>query len=85
MSCQDCSASRESSGAHRLFDPLCLFCGARLIQAIGKLPISPESVIARRRAVLADWMAMGHAEQDLRDLAKAKAPALEPIAKAARK
>jgi len=81
--CNDCLAARESSGHWRMFDPLCIFCGARLIQQIGKLPIPPEAVIARRRAVLADWMNYGHSEQEIRDLVKGRL-ALESVSKTAK-
>ena len=53
-----------------MFNPACLHCGARLIQYLGTLPIAPAECAQRRRAVLADWMAHGHAESDLRSLAK---------------
>lgn len=67
--CQCCAATREAP-AHAWFDPACLHCGARLIQRLGKLARPKDEITARRRKVLADWMAMGHAEEDLRRLAK---------------
>ncbi len=76
--CDDCNATREAP-AHRLFNPACLHCGARLIQQLGKLPRPRDEITARRRKVLADWVAYGHAEADLRELAKgALALAPEP-------
>lgn len=64
-----------------MFDPACLYCGARLIQRLGTLRMRPrDEIIARRRKVLADWVAMGHSEADLRALAASKTPALAPIA-----
>jgi hypothetical protein len=83
MSCQDCSAARETSGLWRLFDPKCLHCGARLIQQIGQLPIPPSDITRRRRAVLADWIAQGHAEKDIRELVRGPL-ALEPVTKSAK-
>lgn len=80
MACQCCAAARETKGAHRFFSPNCLWCGARLIKALGGLPIAVSECVARRRAVLADWMAYGHAEQELRALAKAPGIPLEPEA-----
>ena len=59
--------------------PSCIYCGARLIQALGRLPRPRDEIVARRRAVLADWVAYGHAEADLRELAKG-ALALAPDA-----
>lgn len=61
------------------FDVKCLHCGARLIQRLGKLPRPRDEITARRRKVLADWVAYGHAEADLRELTKgALALAPEP-------
>lgn len=48
-----------------------------MIQHIGTLPRQRQEVIDRRKKVLADWMAMGHEEQALRDLAKGPLP-LQP-------
>ena len=50
--------------------PSCIYCGARLIQALGRLPRPKDEIVARRRKVLADWVAHGHSEQELRALAK---------------
>jgi hypothetical protein len=71
--CDDCNATREAP-AHRMFNPVCLHCGARLIQRLGKLPRPKDEITARRRQVLADWMAQGHPEADLRRLAKGPVP-----------
>lgn len=76
--CECCNRSREYP-AYTLFCPSCLHCGARLIQRIGQLPISREDVVRRRRAVLADWMAHGHPEAALRELAAMNAPAIGPV------
>lgn len=62
------------------FDLKCLHCGARLIQRLGKLPRPKDEITARRRKVLADWVAYGHAEADLRALAKSPTLALAPDA-----
>lgn len=83
--CSDCEASRTCSGHYRLFSPACIHCGARLIQAIGKVGKTAAEITQRRRVVLADWMAMGHDEQELRALAAAKTPALAPATKETRK
>ena len=64
---------------HRMYDPACLHCGARLIRVLGTLPIAVSECQARRRSVLADWMAMGHAEKDLRELAKGQAPCIGQV------
>ena len=79
MTCTECSNARESSG-YRMFDPLCKWCGARLIQSIDRLAIPAAMATARRKVVLADWMKYGHDEQELRDLVKGPI-AFEPVAK----
>lgn len=63
-----------------MYDPLCLWCGARLIQRIAKAANTNAESVQRRRAVLADWMAQGHPEQELRELAKGPM-AVEPAVK----
>ena len=69
MTCQRCNTAKDFPG-HQMFDPACIFCGARLIQRLILQPITPEQCRDRRKAVLADWMAHGHDEQQLRALAK---------------
>ena len=60
--------------------PQCLFCTARLIQQIGKIRTATVAEItARRLVVLADALAYGHLEAEIRRLAKIKEPALEPL------
>lgn len=71
--CSDCNTTREAPG-HALFCPTCIWCGARLIQRIQRLPRPASEIRDRCRQVLADWMAYGHAEQELRKLAKGPAP-----------
>lgn len=53
-----------------MFSPACIFCGARLIQRIGKLHIAQSECVARRRAVLKDWVDWGHSEAQIRELVK---------------
>ena len=71
MICSDCQAAKETNGLWPQHNPTCLHCGARLMQQIEKLytPTS-EQITARRKVVLADWMAHGHSEQELRALVK---------------
>ena len=71
MICTDCKAASETSGLWPQHNPACLHCGARLIQRLGKVrtPTS-EQITARRKVVLADWIAHGHSEQELRALVK---------------
>lgn len=71
MSCHCCNMVREYPHFNQ-YCPSCLYCGARLIQRIGTLPIAESAAKARKRAVLRDWMAMGHPEDRLRALALEK-------------
>ena len=75
--CNNCQQASEAPGWawHSL---QCLWCGARLIQAIGRLPIPVSQVSQRRRAVLNDWVAWGHNEKTIRALVEEKALPLGP-------
>ena len=74
--CQDCQ--RASVGPlYALHCPKCIYCGARAIQRIQKLQITADEKRSRCRQVLADWMAHGHSESELRALAKGPT-ALQP-------
>ena len=77
--CTSCQASRETNGLWHTFDPACQFCGARLIQKIGRLQLNASESTARKRAVLVDWMALGHSEIEIRRLAKGTELALAPL------
>lgn len=74
--CEECAIARESPHYTR-FNPLCLWCGARLIQRIGALNRPRQELTERRRKVLADWVAMGHSEAEIRRLV-AGPSAIEP-------
>jgi hypothetical protein len=78
MTCDCCHRARLSP-AYPLFCPACLHCGARLIQAVGRLPIGRQEASTRRRKVLADWMAHGHPEQQIRNLADSDVMAIAPL------
>jgi len=80
LTCKCCKDALEWPGtvAARTYTPACLWCGARLIQALGKLRRPREEIAERRRKVLADWMAHGHSEAELRALAKGDALPLAP-------
>lgn len=70
MACHECHRAHETAGVCPWYCPSCLWCGARLIQRLGLLDKPREEIAARRRKVLADWLAFGHAEAELRRLAK---------------
>ena len=77
--CSSCSASQLTSGLWNTYDPACLYCGARLIQQLGKLRTSSSQQISqRRRNELAIWVAQGHSEAEIRALAKGKELAYAP-------
>lgn len=75
--CECCDRARGWA-RHPVHCPTCLPCGARLIQSIQRLPIPREAKIDRCRKVLADWMAHGHSEAEIRRLAKLEAMPLAP-------
>jgi len=68
--CEDCSGFKANPKWHRRFDPRCAQCGGRYLWAIQRTGIEVEKRRELLRKALADWMAMGHAEQLLRELAK---------------
>ena len=79
--CPSCQASRETNGLCTQFNtPQCLFCTARHIQTLSKLKtVTADAIIARRLVVLADAVAYGHLEPEVRRLVAIKEPALEPL------
>ena len=81
MTCTDCLASTITRGFWRQYNaPLCKYCSARLIQQIGKLKTpTSDQIIARRRAVIGIAIAQGHSEQEIRELAKSKTMAVQPV------
>jgi len=56
----------------------CLYCGARIIQHLATLPISPQDCARRRRSELALWVSHGHSEAQIRALAKGDQAPLQP-------
>lgn len=78
--CECCLAARETTGAYRYFALQCVWCGARLIQKLGRLSVTQAEITQRRRAVLADWTKYGHSEQEIRELVRGPM-AVAPIAK----
>ena len=53
-----------------MFTPKCIYCGARLIQMIGTLPIAVSAASERRKVALSDWVKYGHSEAEIRRLVK---------------
>jgi hypothetical protein len=82
--CTDCLAARESRGAYRVYNPLCLYCGARILQMMPKVCSTNAETTQRRRAMLKVWVDLDHDEIELRELAKQKSIAFEPVTKRAK-
>jgi hypothetical protein len=78
MTCTDCSAAQQTNGLWRQFNPLCLHCGARIVQCLRGLARPAAEIAKRQRAEVAHWMTFGHSEQDIRALAKEKMLAIAP-------
>lgn len=76
--CECCDVTRDSP-EHPSHCPSCSYCGARLIWRIQKLGRGATETKARCQTVLADWMRLGgHAENEIRSLAKQKAMPIKP-------
>ena len=79
MTCHCCNEAREAPQFHRFFAEGCLYCAARRIQFIQRrLPLSPEDKRNRCRKALADAMALGLPEPEIRRMAKLAAWQLAP-------
>lgn len=66
--CDDCRLARKDLLWFR-FDPECLTCGARCLWFLQRMRLPQEAKVQRLRKALADWMAHGHAEEQLRTMA----------------
>ena len=77
--CSDCKASAISPAWPQYNSPQCAYCAARLLRDIGKLKTpTAAQITARRRVVLADAIAYGHSEVEIRRLHKV-GPWVEPV------
>ena len=71
MTCQVCTAARDAPQFHPFFADHCLHCAARRIQFIQRrLNLAPDDKRNRCRTALADAMALGLPEQEIRAMAK---------------
>ena len=69
--CNCCNDAREEPQHHRFFADGCLHCAARRIQFIQRrLNLAPDDKRNRCRTALADAMALGLPEQEIRAMAK---------------
>jgi len=79
MACTDCHRASIGPG-WPMHCPTCLWCGARYIRRIGAtlaLPIDERSRM--RTKALADWLAHGHSEIEIRRLVAGLEVPLAPI------
>ena len=69
--CHSCNDARPDPASYRFFADGCLYCAARRIQYIQRrLPLSLDDKRNRCRKALADAMALGLPEQEIRAMAK---------------
>ena len=79
MTCTCCNDARTSPEHYRFFAVGCLHCAAREIQYIQRsLRISPSAKTDKCRAALAQAIALGLLESDIRSMAKSAEWQLAP-------
>ena len=77
--CHCCNDARPDPASYRLFAEGCLHCAARRIQFIQRrLNLAPDVKRNRCRTALADAMALGLPEQEIRRMAKLAAWQVAP-------
>ena len=80
MTCEACTEARPAPEHHRMFADGCLHCAARRIQYIQRrLHLAPDDKRNRCRKALADAMALGLPEPEIRRMAKLAEWQLAPI------
>ena len=71
MTCRCCNDARPDPASYRLFADGCLHCAARRIQYIQRrLNLAPDAIRTRCRTALAQAMALGLPEAQIRAMAK---------------
>ena len=79
MTCTCCNEARSAPESCRMFADYCLYCAARRIQYIQRrLPLSLDDKRNRCRKALADAMALGLPEPEIRRMAKLAAWQVAP-------
>lgn len=79
MTCHCCNEAREAPQFHRFFAEGCLYCAARRIQFIQRtLRLGPTETRDRCRNALAQAVALGLPEPEIRRMAKLAAWQLAP-------
>lgn len=78
--CAECDAARETDGWYSLFNPLCVWCGARLVQRLQgmKQRIGDRAMLARQKDVRKVWAGYGVDPVQLSDLAGGQALPIQP-------
>lgn len=80
MTCHCCNEAREAPQFHRFFAEGCLYCAARRIQFIQRtLRLGPTETRDRCRTALAQAVALGLPDPEIRRMAKLAAWQLAPI------
>lgn len=75
--CDSCAVARGFPD-YRLFDPACLWCGARYWRLLPDVAPRAADLTRRRDAVVATWSKYGHDPRELVTLAGAPGLPLEP-------
>jgi hypothetical protein len=71
MTCQVCTEATDAPQHHRFFAEGCIYCAARRIQFIQRrMNLAPDAIRTRCRTALAQAMALGLPEQEIRAMAK---------------
>lgn len=71
MTCEACNEARPDPASYRLFADYCLYCAARRIQYLQRtLRLVPSETRERCRKALAQAMALGLPEVEIRRMAK---------------
>lgn len=79
MTCTDCSAAEETKGHWRQYNaPQCVYCAGRLIRQMDTLRTpTAAQIVERKRVALAEAVAWGHTEAEIRALVK-NGPFVQP-------
>ena len=81
--CECCDEAREAPQQHQMFADGCLYCAARRIQYLQRtLRLGESATRDRCRAALAQAMALGLPEVEIRRMAKLPEWQVEPEQKA---
>ena len=79
MTCSTCNEARSAPESYRLFADYCLHCAARRIQYLQRtLRLGESATRDRCRAALAQAMALGLPEVEIRRMAKLPEWQVEP-------